>query len=93
MRQNRSRERVIWVYYRERVNKKAERNKGRTHPLRDREAEGERIFKSTCICFKAQHFESGATFRSSRVCGLITSVIVDGELREGWGIFKKGKIK
>ena len=65
------------------MNKKPERNKGRTHPLREREAEGERIFKSTCICIKAQHFKSGATFQSSRVCGLITSVVVDGKLREG----------
>ena len=40
------------------MNKKAERKKGKTHPLREREGEGERIFKSTCICIKAQHFES-----------------------------------
>ena len=75
------------------MNKEAERNKGRTHPLRDREAEGESIFKSIFICIKAQHFESGATFRSSRVCGLITSFVVDGELREGQrergGVFLK----
>ena len=81
------------------MNKKVEIIKGRTHPLRDREAVGDRIFKSTCVCIKAQHFELGATFQSSRVCGLITSVVVDGELREGQrergGVFikRKNKIK
>ena len=42
------------------MNKKAERKKGGTHPSkreRERDAEGDRIFKSTYICIKAQHFE------------------------------------
>ena len=79
------------------MNKKVERKKGKTHPLRERERERMRvrIFKSTCICIKAQLFESGAIFREFQHL-----LVIDGELREGekererGGVFlKRGKYK
>ena len=76
------------------MNKKAERKKGGTHPLREKERErpSERGYlKVPVFASKLNTLNCEQFLGSSNVCGLIPSVIIDGELRkgerEGWGIF------
>ena len=66
------------------MNKKVERKKGRTHPLRERErkreAKGERIFKSTWLESKVNN--AGRFLLCS---------VTDGERKKHWLVFLEGR--